>query len=480
MHGWPSILKKRKMNQKKNCLQSAHKVFWNVCIWLVVGDLIFCGMWTNLLVRSQNGLFQDSDFAGDLEDSRSTSGGVLCIFRKSHVCANQLDVQETDFSFTQFYRSWNHFSRCRFTHGRYSRSRSLGYGEWSISFRTEQNRWTQERAAGKPSAIVKWNMHNTIPIKDTNVLPKNIDHIPSNTMNSDSSAMLYVFEDNEAVIKMIIKGRSPTVRHVSRTHRVALDWLFDRINLDPQIQIRYIDTKHQVPDMLTEGNFTRDEWNNLLHLLNISHFSSTCCTKNFSLISCSTMAKRIPNQKEEERVVCKSRPAVLDMSSYFIATSSSAASSPIASKSPGMPMASGRPDSRMSVEPSSFDAASTSKKKKIQKTQTTLRLEPGTAKENLLPKTIELGRNPLHTEPVLQLTRKVKSIWKRHGTTISVYRWTHCITWKPSSSMVRKIYGTQPGDPMEYLNVNIWLFGECSWIHSSSSSSSRKKLREEP
>ena len=78
-------------------------------------------------------------------------------------------------------------------------------------------------------------------------------------------------------------------------------------------------------------------------------------------------------------------------------------------------MASGRPDSRMSVEPSSFDAASTSKKKKIQKTQTTLRLEPGTAKENLLPKTIELGRNPLHTEPVLQLTRKVKSIWKRHG-----------------------------------------------------------------
>ena len=44
---------------------------------------------------------------------------------------------------------------------------------------------------------------------------------------------LYVFEDNEAVIKMILKGRSPTMRHVSRTHRVALDWLFDRINLDP-------------------------------------------------------------------------------------------------------------------------------------------------------------------------------------------------------------------------------------------------------
>ena len=47
-------------------------------------------------------------------------------------------------------------------------------------------------------------------------------------------ALLYIFEDNEAVIKMIIKGRSLTMRHVSRTHRVALDRLFDRTNLDTQ------------------------------------------------------------------------------------------------------------------------------------------------------------------------------------------------------------------------------------------------------
>ena len=66
--------------------------------------------------------------------------------------------------------------------------------------------------------------------------------------------------------------------HVSRTHRVALDWLFDRINLDLKIQIKYIDTKNQLADILTKGNFTRDEWNHLLCLLNISHFSSTVCS----------------------------------------------------------------------------------------------------------------------------------------------------------------------------------------------------------
>ena len=50
------------------------------------------------------------------------------------------------------------------------------------------------------------------------------------------------FEDNEAVIKMIIKGRSPTMRHVSRTHKVPLDLSFDRINLESKIQIKYVDT----------------------------------------------------------------------------------------------------------------------------------------------------------------------------------------------------------------------------------------------
>ena len=84
---------------------------------------------------------------------------------------------------------------------------------------------------------------------------KDIDSVPSNVQSERQEALLYVFEDNEAVIKMIIKGRSPTMRHVSRTHRVALDWLLDRINLDSKIQVKYIDTKNQVADILTKREF---------------------------------------------------------------------------------------------------------------------------------------------------------------------------------------------------------------------------------
>ena len=106
--------------------------------------------------------------------------------------------------------------------------------------------------------------------------------------------------DIEAVIKMIIKGRSATMRHVSRTHRVALDWLFDRINLDPKIQIKYIDTKNQLADILTKRTFTRDEWNQLLSLFKISHFSSTECSE--------VMSKRTQKDSGEERFTAKSRP----------------------------------------------------------------------------------------------------------------------------------------------------------------------------
>ena len=131
---------------------------------------------------------------------------------------------------------------------------------------------------------------------------ENIDSVPSNVQSSRQEALLYVFEDSEAVIKMIIEGRSPTMRHVSRTHRVARDWLFDRINLDPKIQIKYIGTKNQLADHLTNGNFTRDEWNHLLNLFNISHFSSTACSD--------TMAKRSQHDSGEERVTEKSRRMV--------------------------------------------------------------------------------------------------------------------------------------------------------------------------
>ena len=157
------------------------------------------------------------------------------------------------------------------------------------------------------------------PHKKIDVM-KDIDSVPLNVQSARQEALLFVFEDNEAVIKMIIKGRSPTMRHVSRTHRVALDWLFDRINLDSEIQIKYIDTKNQLADILTKGNFTSDEWNHLLNLFNMSHFSSTACI--------AAMAKRVQQESGEERVTAKSRPMKNLTARMPSVVSSSTSSSP--------------------------------------------------------------------------------------------------------------------------------------------------------
>ena len=120
-----------------------------------------------------------------------------------------------------------------------------------------QSEKTKDQARGNTLRDSTSNKHTQNrtedPTKHNNLELSNVDYVASNAKSRLFGGMLHIFDDNQAVIKMIIKGRSPTIRHVSRPHRVALDWLFDRMNLDPKIQIKYIDTKNQLADILTKG-----------------------------------------------------------------------------------------------------------------------------------------------------------------------------------------------------------------------------------
>ena len=264
----------------------------------------------NTAQQSRLGLFQD-DFARDPEDSKSTSGEILCILGShtfvpiSWMCKKQTAVSHSSTE---------------------SEIISLDTGLrldglpalelWDLIVSVLGNVSRVSDRSGKPESDdhKHHKSHNKIDVM------KAIDAVPSNVQSARQEALLYVFEDNEAVIKMIIKGRSPTMKHVSRTHRVALDWLFDRINLDPKIQIKYIDTKNQLADILTKGNFTRDDWNHLLNLLKINHFSSTACT--------AAIAKRAQQGSGEERVTAKSRPMMNLTARMPSVVSSSTSSNP--------------------------------------------------------------------------------------------------------------------------------------------------------
>ena len=118
-----------------------------------------------------------------------------------------------------------------------------------------------------------------------------------------------------------MKGRSPTMRHASRTHRVAVDWLFDRINLDPKIQIKYVDTKHQLADILTKE---------ISHAMSATIFF-ICLTSTISAISAAlrpkTMAKKMQEQARQNRIVAKSKPTTMNLAVSVSTSSSTEASS---------------------------------------------------------------------------------------------------------------------------------------------------------
>ena len=313
LHALMTIISKmQNWNLWENCRKYALKLFWNAYTWHVLEDLIFYGQWANLHDRSQNGpkhvtnawivwsltfiihvttnnvgntakqcrlgLFQDSDFCG-------RSWGLKIHFR---------------WNIMHFGKSYNLFQSVGRVRNKLQFSHSFTEAEiislhaglrldgipalylWDlivlvlgniIQTHDRREKLVVCRDASHPQGQQSRGMFNVL---------NNVDRVPSNVHSSRQEALLYIFEDNEPVIRMIIKGRSPTMRHVSRTHRIALDGLFDGINLDPTIQIKNIDTKNKLADILTMGNYTRDEWINLLCLFNVSHFSFTNCSEVMS------------------------------------------------------------------------------------------------------------------------------------------------------------------------------------------------------
>ena len=129
------------------------------------------------------GLFQDSDFAGDVEDSKSTSGRILCRFGShtfvliSWMCKKQTSVSHSS----------TEAGIISLDAGlRMDGITALTLWDLVIEvFHAVPNRQDgpKREPRGNPSAVAKPNMYNTILIKHTNVIPTNIDHIPPNTKN---------------------------------------------------------------------------------------------------------------------------------------------------------------------------------------------------------------------------------------------------------------------------------------------------------
>ena len=351
--------KKKNWNPLENCRMYALKLFWHVFIWGALVDLILCGQSTNLHARYQKwtracdkrqaclisyihftseyrhhchvgntakqcrlGLFRDSGFAGDLEDSKSTSDGTLCIFGshlfvlRSWMCKNKTSVSHS--STESEIISLDAGLRMDGIH----RAWSLGFGYWCVTFKiesdTQKSTGTGNPLPNKTSEMRKSSQNKT-PASEENHGLSNVDFVSSNANSFHKGAMLYIFEGNEAVITRIFKRRSPTMRHVSISHRVALDRLFELLLTGPQDPNQIC--RHQKPTRrLSEQREFHTWWmeSSSLFLLNISMFSSSSCSQ--------AMSKRMQEVNGEERIAAKSKPKV-NLVSRNMAGSSTAPSS---------------------------------------------------------------------------------------------------------------------------------------------------------
>ena len=160
-------------------------------------------------------LFSDASFAGDLRDSKSTTGGSVCLVGPttfvplSWICKKQGAVSHSS------------------TEAEIIALDTMMWLEglpylnlWSqlMDSYTGRDPARSERSSDtKPSAYKKYD---AISLEYCDWVP------PSLPPLSPYGAKLYFVEDNDAVIKMVIKGRSANMKHVARTHLCNLDWLF--------------------------------------------------------------------------------------------------------------------------------------------------------------------------------------------------------------------------------------------------------------
>ena len=104
--------------------------------------------------------------------------------------------------------------------------------------------FAQADALGNPTR--SGGKHRSLSHSYEHMSPDMVDHVRSNNPESSFPGRLYIFEDNEAVIRMILKGRSPFLRHVPRTHRVDFNDFLKRIKLDSSISIRHVCTTETI------------------------------------------------------------------------------------------------------------------------------------------------------------------------------------------------------------------------------------------
>ena len=96
---------------------------------------------------------------------------------------------------------------------------------------------------------------------------QNSEYVPPSMPQLLGLARFIIGKDNDAVFKILIKGRNPIIRHVPRTQRVDTDFVHE-VMKDNSVYALYINTRIKFVDMFTKGIFVT-QWKALCDMAQV-------------------------------------------------------------------------------------------------------------------------------------------------------------------------------------------------------------------
>ena len=243
--------------KKPNLLEArqkfAHQLSSNACIQHELDGLASCRQSTNLLERSQNGqellsnawlvwcptlitkVISDTLSSGKHGASlqswsvprlrlcwrswklKISSRGVLCYLGSRTFLSVSWMCKKQKFCLAQLHGVWDHCSRC-----------------WWVTCSTNNNvqpKQTSHQETGGSSWFQNWD-----PTCQKKIEGWSRDQVPTDTHSSQGESQLYIFE--KLWSKWWLRDEVWRWDMCPNSHRVAIDWLLDRVNLEPQIQTK--------------------------------------------------------------------------------------------------------------------------------------------------------------------------------------------------------------------------------------------------
>ena len=307
VHAWMiTISRMKSLHQLENYQKYARRLSWNAHIWHELVHLTFHGQWTNLFYQSPKwtgacdkrsarlisyihhtrnyrpychvgstsqhcrlGLFQDSNFASDLEDSKSTSCGSLYEPLQAEHLSPSVGCVRNKRQYPTVLQNLKIIS----LDAGLRMDGLLALDLWDVVLEVVRS----SKSTKTPTNTAAGNCSRNHKSKPKQKEIRDVDPTspPAQILLKASASCTSL-----KTMKLSSRLSKDEVQQWETCHEpTELLLIFDRVNLDPKNQIKHVESINQPADMLTKSNSTRDEWDHLLRLWNIMNFSKSVMSK---------------------------------------------------------------------------------------------------------------------------------------------------------------------------------------------------------